>query len=130
MAAPDVAAATEVAESSKKHGGAAEGLADLFFRADNMLSAKDETRANELRRTYRSWRTGSDVQAHPDVLTYQHAMTMDEQRATAKMKRVKTTGDHLNKMADESAWRSGSHNGSPSISQARPALPPCAAPPE
>ena len=100
----------------------APSMADLFFQADSVLSAKDKEGTNNLRRTYRDWRTGSGEQAHPDVLTYQHEVATDEQRAAAKMKRVKTTGDRLDKQSSEDlrTW-SGSHNGSPSLPQARAA---------
>ena len=101
----------------------AEGLADLFFRADSVRSAKDESSTDNLRRTYRNWRTGSsDVHAHPDVLTFHHAATTDEQRSTAKMKRVKTTGDRLDEQQHEdlSSWsRPGSKNGTPCLAQVR-----------
>ena len=63
----------------------AEGLADLFFRADTVRSAKEASSTDNLRRTYRDWRTGNgDAHAHPDVLTFNHAATTDEQRSDAK----------------------------------------------
>ena len=101
----------------------AEGLADLFFRADSVRSAKEDSSTDNLRRTYRNWRTGSsDVHAHPDVLTFHHAATTDEQRSTAKMKRVKTTGDRLDEQMSEDlrSWsRPGSTNGTPRLTQVR-----------
>ena len=99
----------------------AEGLADLFFRADTVRSAKEANSTDNLRRTYRDWRTGNgDAHAHPDVLTFNHAATSDEQRSNAKMKRVKTTGDRLDDQQQEDlkSWsRPGSTNGTPCVAQ-------------
>ena len=99
----------------------APSMADLFFQADSVLSTKDKEGTNNLRRTYRDWRTGNgDAHAHPDVLTFNHAATTDEQRSNAKMKRVKTTGDRLDDQQQEDlkSWsRPGSTNGTPCVAQ-------------
>lgn len=75
--------------------GAAE-LADLFFRADEVLTENDRVRTNELRRNYRQWRKGEEgVEPHADPLALKHIATTEESRARSKMRRVKTYGGEL-----------------------------------
>mmetsp|Transcript_17053 Transcript_17053/g.35968 ORF Transcript_17053/g.35968 Transcript_17053/m.35968 type:complete len:1196 (-) Transcript_17053:606-4193(-) len=88
-------------------------MADLFFRADRQLSAAEEERANKLRRTYRQWRQGDASGPHADVLDLNHAASVNEQRSTAKMKRVRTFGDHVSKLALITSSTSASHRDSP-----------------
>ena len=67
-------------------------LADIFFRADKVLSEADLARTNELRRTYRQWRSGSSVEPHADPLQAKLSASTEETRSRAKMRRVKTYG--------------------------------------
>lgn len=76
-------------------------LADLFFRADKVLSEADQARTNELRRNYRQWRKGDEgVEPHADPVALKHTATIDETRSRAKMRRVKTYGTSLGAMGD------------------------------
>eukprot|EP00316_Scyphosphaera_apsteinii_P020814 CAMPEP_0119306304 /NCGR_PEP_ID=MMETSP1333-20130426/7085_1 /TAXON_ID=418940 /ORGANISM="Scyphosphaera apsteinii, Strain RCC1455" /LENGTH=354 /DNA_ID=CAMNT_0007309567 /DNA_START=91 /DNA_END=1152 /DNA_ORIENTATION=+ len=77
-------------------------LADLFFKADRVLSHADEARANKLRLNYRRWRLGDEAAGpHADVLALQHAASANESRSEAKMKRVKTVGEGVCKLDAE-----------------------------
>ena len=88
-------------------------MADLFFKADRQLSAAEEEKANEVRRTYRQWRQGDAAGPHADVLDLNHAASVSEQRSSAKMKRTRTFGDRVNQLGMVPASNKSSHRNSP-----------------
>ena len=71
---------------------AAGALADLFFAPPNPLEAQS---VNELRHKYRDWRQAVGTVPHADVLDLNREAKTDEQRASGKMRRVKTVGARL-----------------------------------
>jgi len=83
------------------HGSA---MADLFFRADKVLSDADQARTSELRRNYRQWRQGDEgVEPHADPVALKHIATIEETRSRAKLRRVKTyAGNNLGAMGGAS----------------------------
>ena len=82
--------------SGHSEAAAAEALSDLFF-ASQKLTKEEESRANTLRRKYRSWRSSKEGvgPVSIDVLDLQHEAIADEKRGSAKMKRVKTVGARM-----------------------------------
>ena len=100
---PSSSASDAAAAERVKRQNEATALADLFFKADKVLSDAEEARTNTLRLNYRKWRLGEgSAGVHADVLALNHAASTSESRSGAKMKRVRTVGDHVCSLANES----------------------------